>query len=217
MKTWKAYEAAGRWRVVLGRLATRLAAGALLVAFGLGTPGVLAQQSQEPSPEGAAPQSETQPPAGAAGAPGEADMTERQFQDWMLRCGRSQEGPEVCEMQQQRTDSEGRTVMAVAVGTVPGAPQPGMLIILPLGISLPAGVTLQIDDGAQIPLQVERCERQGCRIEMLVEPELLNRLKSGHEAKVFFEAFDPQGERQRLGIPISLLGFTAAVNELTRY
>ena len=128
-----------------------------------------------------------------------------------MRCGRQNEqGPEVCEMQQQQTDKEGRTVMAVAVGKVPGSSDLGLLIMVPLGVLLPAGVMLQIDSGAEMPLQVNRCERQGCRIEMLLKPDLLARFKSGSQAKVFFEAFDPQGERRRLGIPISLLGFTAA-------
>ena len=90
-----------------------------------------------------------------------------------------------------------------------------LLIRLPLGILLPAGVTMQIDSGAAIPLEVERCERQGCRIERLIEPDLMSRLKAGTKATVFFEAFDPQGKRQRLGVPISLLGFTAALNEVT--
>ena len=118
-------------------------------------------------------------------------------------------------MQQQQIDKEDRTVMAVAVGQVPGTSDVGLLILLPLGILLPAGVTMQIDGGAEIPLQVERCERQGCRIERLIEPDLLNRLKGGTKATVFFEAIDPQGKRQRLGVPISLLGFTAALNEVT--
>jgi invasion protein IalB len=98
---------------------------------------------------------------------------------------------------------------------VPGSSDVGLLILLPLGILLPAGVTMQIDSGAAIPLEVERCERQGCRIERLIEPDLLSRLKAGTKATVFFEAFDPQGKRQRLGVPISLLGFTAALNEVT--
>jgi invasion protein IalB len=105
--------------------------------------------------------------------------------------------------------------MAVAVGRVPGTSDLGLLVVLPLGILLPAGVTLQIDGGAEVPLQVDRCERPGCRVEMLLEPDLLNRLKAGSQATVFFEAIDPQGERQRLGVPISLLGFTAALNEVT--
>jgi invasion protein IalB len=190
-----------------------LGAVAFLAALGFGTPGVLAQQSQQAPEE--APTTQPPPPAGEAEAPPELAMTERQFQDWILRCGRSEQGPEGCEMQQQQTHSEGRTVMAVAVGTVPGSSDVGLLIILPLGILLPAGVSLQIDGGADVPLQVERCERQGCRIERLVEPALLNRLRAGREAKVFFEALDPEGEVRRLGVPISLLGFTAALSELT--
>ena len=188
----------------------------MLAAFGVGTPAVLAQQSQ-PAPQEAPPAQGASPPAAEGQAPPGLDLTERQFQDWILRCGKSQQGPEVCEMQQQRADKEGRTIMAVAVGTVPGSSDLGLLIILPLGIALPPGVSLQVDGGAEVPLVVDRCERQGCRIEMLIKPDLMTRLKGGREAKVFFEADNPQGERQRLGVPISLLGFTAALGELTRF
>lgn len=214
MKTWQAYERDDGWRVTLRRLVPWLAAVALLVPFGLGTPDVFAQPAQETPPDEAAPQQQGTPRVGAA--PAEAELTDRQFKDWTVRCGQpNQQGPEVCEMQQQTTDKEGHTVMAVAVGQVPGTSDLGLLIVLPLRILLPAGVTLQIDAGAGIPLQVDWCDRQGCRIEMLIEPDLLNRLKSGHEAKVVFDALDPEGQRRRLGYPISLLGFTAALNEVT--
>ena len=211
-----------------GSARRQLAAITLMTAVGLGAPAVFAQQGEQPAP---APQQQAPagpsrarnnrrrrdrlaPQQGAPGqaAPAETKLTERQFKDWTVRCGRQNEqGPEVCEMQQQQTDKEGRTVMAVAVGKVPGSSDLGLLIMVPLGVLLPAGVMLQIDSGAEMPLQVNRCERQGCRIEMLLKPDLLARLKSGSQAKVFFEAFDPQGERRRLGIPISLLGFTAAL------
>jgi invasion protein IalB len=195
------------------RLAARLAAAAAAVALALGAPLAYAQQS-EPAPAQAPPAQQQAPQEGAAEP--ELELTERQFQDWMVRCGRPEgQEQEVCEMQQQQIDNEDRTVMAVAVGKVPGSSDVGLLILLPLGILLPAGVTMQIDGGDQIPLQVERCERQGCRIERLIEPDLLSRLKGGTKATVFFEAIDPQGKRQRLGVPISLLGFTAALNEVT--
>jgi invasion protein IalB len=203
------------------RLAARCAAVALVAALGIGMPIAFAQQSQQapaqeesPRRQDAAPRQQGAAPQQGGGAP--LELTERQFQDWMVRCGRpNQQGPEVCEMQQEQVDREDRTVMAVAVGRVPGTSEVGLLILLPLGILLPAGVTMQIDGGAEIPLQVERCERQGCRIERILEPDLLNRLKAGTKATVYFEAVDPRGERQRLGVPISLLGFTAALNEVS--
>lgn len=192
----------------------RLAAAAMAVALGLGTSIALAQEAQQvPAPT--APAQQAPAPQGGAAQP-ELELTERQIQDWMVRCGRPEgQEQEVCEMQQQQVDSEDRTVMAVAVGRVPGTSNVGLLILLPLGILLPAGVTMQIDGGAAIPLEVERCEREGCRIERILEPDLLNRLKAGTKATVFFQAVDPQGKRQRLGVPISLLGFTAALNEVT--
>lgn len=191
----------------------RLAAAAMAVALGLGTSIALAQEAQQvPAPTAPAQQA----PAPEGPAQPELELTERQIQDWMVRCGRPEgQEQEVCEMQQQQVDSDDRTVMAVAVGRVPGTSNVGLLILLPLGILLPAGVTMQIDGGAAIPLEVERCEREGCRIERILEPDLLNRLKAGTKATVFFQAVDPQGKRQRLGVPISLLGFTAALNEVT--
>jgi invasion protein IalB len=185
----------------------------MAVALGLGTPIAFAQEAQQ-APAPTAPAQQGAPQGGAAQP--KVELTERQVQDWMVRCGRPEgQEQEVCEMQQQQVDKEERTVMAVAVGQVPGTSDVGLLILLPLGILLPAGVTMQIDGGAEIPLEVERCERQGCRIERLIEPDLLSRLKAGTKATVFFEAVDPEGKRQRLGVPISLLGFTAALNEVT--
>jgi invasion protein IalB len=224
-----------------GSARRRLSAITLVAAVGLGAPAVFAQQGEQPAPapqqqapqgqaapqpqapEGQvlpqqAPQGEAAPQQGAPGQapPAESKLTERQFKDWTVRCGRQNEqGPEVCGMEQQTTDKEGRTVMAVFVGKVPNSSDPGLLIMVPLGVLLPAGVMLQIDSGAEMPLQVNRCERQGCRIELLLKPELLARFKSGSQAKVLFEVFDPQGERRRLGVPISLQGFTAALEEVT--
>lgn len=213
MRSWKSEKADSARRGPRHRLTMRLAAAAMAVALGLGTSIALAQEAQQvPAPTAPAQQA----PAPEGPAQPELELTERQIQDWMVRCGRPEgQEQEVCEMQQQQVDSEDRTVMAVAVGRVPGTSNVGLLILLPLGILLPAGVTMQIDGGAAIPLEVERCEREGCRIERILEPDLLNRLKAGTKATVFFQAVDPQGKRQRLGVPISLLGFTAALNEVT--
>jgi invasion protein IalB len=202
---------------VLPLLRWRAAALALAAVLGMGAPGVFAQATQESAP---APEQQQQTPQQPApqgeAAPDEGTITERNFEDWTVRCGRQgDQGAQVCEMQQQQADNQDRVIMAVAVGKVPGTSDLGLLVMLPLGILLPVGATLQIDGGAEVPLEVDRCERQGCRIEMLLEPDLLNQLKGGSEAKVFFEAVNPQGERQRLGVPISLLGFTAALNEVT--
>jgi invasion protein IalB len=117
-------------------------------------------------------------------------------------------------MVQQRLDEQGQTVLAIAVGKVPSTNDPGMLIILPLGIWLPPGVVLKIDGGEEVPARVERCERRGCQVELLLEPNVLAKLRAGREVNVLFQIYDEAGEPQLVGVPFSLLGFTAALNEV---
>jgi invasion protein IalB len=62
-------------------------------------------------------------------------------------------------------------------------------------------------------VRVERCEPQGCVVELLLEPDLLARLKSGREARALVHVYRENG-LQRVGLPVSLLGFTAALNEV---
>jgi invasion protein IalB len=147
--------------------------------------------------------------------PSEPGLEVRQFQDWAVRCGPPAEGaPAACEMVQQRLDEQGQTVLAIAVGKVPNTDDPGMLIILPLGIWLPPGVVLQVDGGEEVPARIERCERRGCQVELLLETKVLTLLRSGREANVLFQIYDETGQPKVVGVPFSLLGFTAALNEI---
>lgn len=153
------------------------------------------------------------PDAGAPDAPQSAPVTQ-QFQDWIVRCtGPDGDPARACEMVQQRLNGDGRPVLTTAVGKVPDNSNPGMVMILPLGIALPPGVRLSIDGGAELPVRVERCEPRGCVVELLLEPDLLARLKSGREARALVHVYRENG-LQRVGLPVSLLGFTAALNEV---
>jgi invasion protein IalB len=157
----------------------------------------------------------TNPQFGAT-APGPKENLEtRQFQDWMVRCGKPQaDAPEACEMVQQPKDDKGQTVLFVAIGKVADTGKPGMLIILPLGIALPPGVVLKVDGGQEVPAKVARCERHGCEVELLLEPKVLALLKAGQKANVLFQIRDQNGDPKVVGVPFSLLGFTSALNEV---
>jgi invasion protein IalB len=175
-----------------------------------GTPQTFGPQTGAPAPGGQLGRTTTAPPP-----PAEPGLEVRQFQDWVVRCGQPAEGaPQACEMVQQRLDEQGQTVLAIAVGKVPNTDDPGMLIILPLGIWLPPGVVLRVDGGQEVPARVERCERRGCQVELLLEPNVLTLLRSGREANVLFQIYDETGEPKVVGVPFSLLGFTAALNEI---
>jgi invasion protein IalB len=173
------------------------------------TPGVTQDPPAQPSP----PVQQQAPPSGQ-GQAAEPPVEVARFQDWAVRCGQPQGQPqEICEMFQEQNNSDGRPIMGVAVARVSSSPSPGMLIILPLGIALPEGVAVKIDDGEEVPVEVQRCQRRGCEIEILLEPDLLNRFKSGRQANVLFHVEERTGV-QKVSVPISLLGFTAALDEV---
>ena len=188
-------------------LGRTLAVAALLAAL---VPWTGAGAQETPGTGQAPPTQPTPGPQGAA--PSERVTRTEQHQDWLVRCGRPGQS-EVCEMVQQPVGENGEPVMAVAVGMVPGNPNPGMIILLPLGIALPPGVELRIDGGAEIETPVERCERQGCQVEMLLEPDLLTALRAGSSVTVDFHVHRQDG-LQRVRVPFSLLGFTAALAEV---
>jgi len=157
----------------------------------------------------------TEAPESAEPEPGPRDGLE--FQDWRLRCeAATEQRPEFCEMHQRVVNQEGERVMLAVVGRLPNIDTPGLLFVLPLGISLPPGAFLRIDQGEEEQVPVERCERQGCRIELLLDDELLARLKAGTRATVSFHVYDGQGQRPRVDVPVSLLGFSAALAEVMK-
>jgi invasion protein IalB len=167
--------------------------------------------------QGGASAQQSDAPAGGmqfgATAPEAPEFETQQFQDWAVRCAKQGPGATTaCEMIQQRQDDQGQTVLAVAVGRVANTANPGMLIILPLGIWLPPGVVVKVDEGKEIPARIERCERRGCQVELLLEPDVLKLLKAGTRANVLFQIYDEKGEPRVVGVPFSLLGFTAALN-----
>ena len=138
------------------------------------------------------------------------EITETPFKDWTVRCAGTQTTR--CEMYQTVFADAKQTQRALlaVVGYPNGSTDPGMIIVLPLGISFPPGTFVQVDDGGPIRVPVERCEKDGCRIELLLAAGFLETLMSGNQATVI--AHDRQ--RRSFSIPFSLQGFTAAFNAL---
>jgi invasion protein IalB len=174
----------------------------------------LAQASQAApgqAPTGQAPAA----PKTAAANPQSQDGKE--FQDWTLHCKTITQGqPEACEMRQNIVNKQGARVVLVIVGRVPHMEMPGMLILMPLGIALPPGVFLKVDDGDRQQVQLKICEKEGCRVEMVLTSDLVAQLKAGTKATVTFYVYNREGKEQEVNIPVSLLGFSAALAEVMK-
>jgi invasion protein IalB len=185
-------------------------AGALILGVSMAGGGITAW-SQETGTPPAAPAA---PAAPAQPTPGPRDG--QVVQDWTLRCQMAEADREVCEMRQRIVDQNGNRVVLAVVGRLPGTDIPGLLVLLPLGIPLPPGAFLKIDQGEEKRVPIERCEREGCRVELLVDDQLLPRLKAGSKAVVSFHVYDGQGKTPRVDVPISLIGFSAALAEVMK-
>ncbi len=83
-------------------------------------------------------------------------------------------------------------------------------VLAPLGVLLPWGLGLDIDQEDMGRVKFVRCLPQGCVAEILMDPPLIDKLKSGKVAT--FVIF--QTPEEGIGIPISLSGFNDAYAQL---
>lgn len=137
-----------------------------------------------------------------------ADTPARQFEDWALECG-TPEGREsdTCYMFQNIVVKDsGQRLLHTAVGYAGDGRTPMLLLTAPLGVHLPSGLRLQIDEGETMRLPFERCTSRGCHAAATLEPEVVAALKAGLELKVTFG----DGASEPVTLPVSLQGFTRA-------
>jgi len=180
---------------------------AMLVALAaLATPGHAQQAAKsKAAPRAAqttpaAPQAET-PPASPAPPPG-----------WAARCtSASREAPLECVIEQTAVLSKtGQLIVLVNIRVPSDTHTPVILIQLPLGLNLPAGAKLQVDDGKGIDLQIQTCEARGCYTSAPIAPEQLAAMKSGKELKISFQNLG----KEVITIPMPLADFAAAYDKI---
>lgn len=148
---------------------------------------------------------------GLTGSLRAADETEK-YGNWTAKCeeskGKVQGG---CFIFQNLVLREGgQRVLQFAVGYVATTDAPIALLSLPLGISLPPGVTIRIGDAQPTRVIVERCEPNGCRAGLKLNDALLTQLKRGTQLTVTFH----DAERRPIEVPLSLDGFEAGLEAL---
>lgn len=133
------------------------------------------------------------------------------FGDWSVACP---DGPAGCQLVQTVTNSETQKPALMArVGQVTdenGQKRLRLMLIGPLGVLLPNGVAVQIDEteGHRVPFL--QCGQQGCNTIITLDQATLDQLKAGQRLKVGMTM--PNG--QMAVVPVSLSGFTAGVDAL---
>lgn len=83
------------------------------------------------------------------------------------------------------------------------------VVILPLGVLLPSGVNMQIDDRKPFRFDLRYCLPDGCYGFISMKEPLLNILRKGNDLKLMFQTLDGKD----MSIGMSLNGFTKALEE----
>ena len=149
---------------------------------------------------------------GAAGAASAQGVVKNTFGDWQMRC----ETPpgaksEQCALVQNvmAEDRPNLTLLVIALKTADGKSRL-LRMVAPLGILIPAGIGLRIDQADIGRAGYVRCLTTGCIAEAVLDDTLLNQLKGGQTAT--FIVF--QTPEEGVGVPVSLNGFGAGFDSL---
>ena len=156
----------------------------------------------------AAPQATPAPaaPAAPAAEPPPANA------GWAARCSSvSRESPLECAMEQTAVLTKtGQLIVLVNIRVPSDTHIPVALVQLPLGLNLPAGARLQVDDGKVVEMQIQTCENRGCYASTPIAPDQLAALKSGKQLKVSFQNLG----NETITIPMPLADFAAAYDKI---
>jgi invasion protein IalB len=185
-----------------------------VLASGSITPGHAQQAAKSKSP---AKSSQTTPAAPASPAPsdnadGASAANTPPPPGWVARCGSaSRDAPLECAIEQNAVlPRTGQLVIAVNIRVPADTHTPSALIQLPLGLNIPNGAKLQVDDGKTTDLQIQTCEARGCYAGTTIAPELLAAMKSGKQLKVSFQNLN----KETLTVPLPLADFAAAYDKI---
>lgn len=132
--------------------------------------------------------------------------------DWELRCDTPPgASSEQCALTQYVL-AEDRDNMGLNVIVLKTADQKARLlrVLAPLGVLLPSGLSLKIDDDNIGVAGFVRCLPEGCMAEVILDDALLGKLRKGNLAT--FIVF--QTPEEGIGIPISLKGFSEGFDAL---
>lgn len=132
------------------------------------------------------------------------------FGDWVLECRAIAAGSTNCSLTQTLVDKNSKKAIARFTLSRSGEKSQDILFnaFLPLGIDIPAGVSLAIDGAKPRSLLLKTCTRRGCVAQYKIDKNLLNVFKKG---KGFVVSFNSLVAKKKVNLGGSLSGISAGV------
>nr|WP_244629573.1 invasion associated locus B family protein [Martelella limonii] len=147
----------------------------------------------------------------AAALPGGANELHETYQDWQVNCISDDKGDQ-CVMSQRQVDSaSGDTVFSVELIAGEDGGLLG-LIVMPFGLAVAEPLFLSLDEkAAEQQLEFSTCLPRGCLVEINLDREIVDGMKSGSSLTVTGAVANSD---KKVPFAASLQGFSAAFKRL---
>lgn len=154
-------------------------------------------------------------PGAAAQAQAAAQFSVNQnVGDWVVRCVQTTvKSPAPCEVLQVTVNKDTKQrLSSLSLAYVPSRDSYAMQVVVPTGVALSKGLLLGPSTQG---LKYTRCERDGCYVESVVDNTVVQTL--GKAGKATNIAVVPYGKTDQIKFPVSLTGFTEAMDRMKSY
>ena len=147
--------------------------------------------------------------AGAAHAQGSVRSV---HQDWQIRCDTppGSHGEQCALIQSVTAEDRANVGLTVIVLKTSDQKSRLMRVVAPLGVLLPSGLGLKIDNADIGRAGFVRCLPNGCIAEVIMDDALIQKLQTGQTATFIIFQTPEEG----IGFPMSLKGFQEGYGKL---
>lgn len=183
------------------------------------TPATPAAPAATDAPAAAASSEASAAPAPAAPADGEPKVgqsyVKESFGDWQMRCIKTQDNKDPCELYQLLKDAQGGAVAEASLVPVTGEVAAIVTYVAPLETDLQQGLRLKIDNNPEQGYPFMVCAQIGCISRVGLTAADLNSYKRGNSGSISLHPFGAPKE-QSVKLTLSLKGFTAGVDAVQK-
>ena len=124
---------------------------------------------------------------------------------WRSHCASVARGsaPDCSISQTAFLTQTGQIVASVSVRLPPNSKQPVMMVQVPVGLFIPAGIAIQVDNEKAETLAIQTCDLKGCYAGTGISDELMAAMTKGTRFAVTFQNLS----RKNVTVPLTLTQF----------
>lgn len=143
--------------------------------------------------------------------------TSETFGDWEMRCIRTEDGDDPCQLYQLLDDAQGNSVAEISMFALPAGQEAaaGATIITPLETLLTQQITLQVDQGTAKRYPFTWCSPIGCVARVGFTSDEVASFKRGARATITIVPV--AAPDQQVALDVSLSGFTAGYDAVAAH